>query len=37
MKDENHARFQENISICSTIQTVKGFIRMTGNSSRKHM
>jgi len=33
----NHVRFQEKISICSTIQTVKGFIRMTGNSSRKHM
>ena len=33
----NHARFQENISICSAIQTVKGFIRVTGSSSRKHM
>jgi len=33
----NHARFQENISICSAIQTVKGFVRVTSNSSRKHM
>jgi len=33
----NHARFQENISIYSTIQTVKGSIKMASNSSRKHM
>ena len=33
----NHVRFHENISICSTIQTIKDFIKMTGNSSRKHM
>jgi len=33
----NHARFQENISICSAIQTIKGFIRMKGNYSKKHM
>ena len=33
----NHAKFQENISICSAIQTIKGFIKMMGNSSRKHM
>jgi len=33
----NHARFQEKISICSAIYTVKGFITMTGNSSSKHM
>jgi len=29
----NHVKFQENIYICSA----KGFIEMTGNSSRKHM
>jgi len=33
----NQARFQENISICSAIQTIKGFIRMTNNFSKKHM
>ena len=33
----NHARFQKNISICSAIHTIKGFIRMTSNASRKHM
>jgi len=33
----NHVRFQENIFICSAIQTVQCFIRMTGNSSRKYM
>ena len=33
----NHVRFQENISICSAIQSVKGFIKMTGNSSKKYM
>jgi len=33
----NHAKFQENISICLAIQTVKGFIRVMGNSSRKHI
>jgi len=33
----NHVRFQVNISICSAIQIVKGFIRMTSNSFRKHM
>jgi len=33
----NYVRFQENISIYSTIQTVKGFIRMTSNSFKKYM
>jgi len=33
----NHARFQENISICLDIQIVKGLIKMMANSSRKHM
>jgi len=33
----NHVRFQENISIFSATQTVKGFTIMTGNSSRKNM
>jgi len=34
---KNHVKFQENIYICSVIQIVKGLIRMTGNSSKKHM
>jgi len=34
---KNHARFQENISIYSAIQIVKRLIRMTVNSSRKHV
>jgi len=29
--------FKKNISICSAIHIVKGFIRMTGNSSKKHI
>jgi len=32
----NPIRFQENISICSAIHSVKGFIRMRGSSFRKH-
>jgi len=33
----NHVGFQEKISIYLTIETVKGFIKITGNSFRKHM